>query len=301
MLALKKILLPVVFTDNSAHFRQLACQAAWLARRFNAQIILLHVVTPFSYPYGMLESGHEITARDWEGKVVQWAQKDLDEVLLPQLEGIAVTRVLLRGDPAGQIVEAARFHNAGLIVMSTRGEGVLYRLLLGSVTAKVLHETSCPIWIGVHSADIQPAEAETPKSDFSVRRILCSRGLNPHNRHTLARAAEMAAAVDATLTLVHITGSVEFFGPGGYRVSPEWKATLVGIATEEIAKLQKDAGTNAEVIIDSGNVPQLLNRAAEHTKADVLIVGHIPGRSHLGDNGEGYGIIRESRIPVLSV
>jgi len=55
------------------------------------------------------------------------------------------------------------------------------------------------------------------------------------------------------------------------------------------------------VIIDSGNVPQLLNRAAEQTRADLLIVGHIPGRSHLGDNGEGYGIIRESRIPVLSV
>jgi nucleotide-binding universal stress UspA family protein len=136
MLTINKILLPVVFTDNSAHFRELACQAAWLARRFNAEIILLHVVTPSSYPYGLLESGHEITARDLQGKVVQWAQKDLDEVLLPQLEGIAVTRVLLRGDPAREIVEAARFYNAGLIVMSTRGEGVLYRLLLGSVTAK---------------------------------------------------------------------------------------------------------------------------------------------------------------------
>jgi nucleotide-binding universal stress UspA family protein len=301
VLTLKKILLPVVFTDNSAHFRQLACQAAWLARRFNAQIILLHVVTPFSYPYGMLESGHEITARDLEGKVIQWAQKDLDEVLLPQLEGITVTRVLLRGDPAREIVEAARCHDAGLIVMSTRGEGALYRLLLGSVTAKVLHETSCPIWIGAHSAELQPGEAEMPNSGFSVRRILCSIELNPHNRHTLARAAELAAAVDATLTLVHITGSVEFFGPGGSWVNPEWRDTMVGIATGEIAKLQKDVGTNAEVIIDSGNVPQLLNRAAEQTRADLLIVGHIPGRSHLGDNGEGYGIIRESRIPVLSV
>ena len=111
----------------------------------------------------------------------------------------------------------------------------------------------------------------------------------------------MAAAVDARLTLVHITGSVEFFGPGGYWVNPEWKKTIVSMATEEIAKLQKDVGTNAEVIIDSGDVPQLLNRAAEQTKADVLVIGHIPGRSHLGDNGEGYGIIRESRIPVLSV
>jgi nucleotide-binding universal stress UspA family protein len=97
----------------------------------------------------------------------------------------------------------------------------------------------------------------------------------------------MAAAFDATLTLVHITESVESFGPGGNSVNPEWRDTIVGIATGEIAKLQQDVGTNAEVIIDSGNVPQLLNRASGQTKADLLVVGHIPGRSHLGNNGEG--------------
>src|ERR1700683_1604044 len=103
MLTINKILLPVVFTDNSAHFRQLGCQAAWLARRFQAEIILLHVVTPFSYPAGLLESGHEITARDLHAHVVQRAQKDLDQALGPELDGIAVTRLLLRGDPAHEI------------------------------------------------------------------------------------------------------------------------------------------------------------------------------------------------------
>jgi len=32
-----------------------------------------------------------------------------------------------------------------------------------------------------------------------------------------------------------------------------------------------------------------------------LVIGHSPVRGHLGDNGNGYAIIRESRIPVLSV
>jgi nucleotide-binding universal stress UspA family protein len=125
--------------------------------------------------------------------------------------------------------------------------------------------------------------------------------LNGHSRHTVSLAAEMAAAVDATLTLVHITGSVEIFGPGGSHVDPVWKERIVGSAAEEIAKLQQDVGTRAEAIIDSGNVPELLNRVAERTKADVLVIGHIPGRSHLGDNSNGYGIIRASQIPVLSV
>lgn len=111
----------------------------------------------------------------------------------------------------------------------------------------------------------------------------------------------MAAAVGATLTLVQITSSVEVYGPGGSHVDPARKEMIVGFAAEEIAKLQQNGGTKAEVIIDSGNVSELLNRAAEQTRADILVIGHKLGRSHLGDNGNGYGIIRESHIPVLSV
>ncbi len=291
MLSIQKILVPIVFTDTS---RQVVHQAAWLARRFHAEMILLHVVPPLSYPAGALESGDEITARDWHAHIVQRAEQDLDGALRPELDGIAVTRVLLRGDPAREIVKTARELDADLIAMSTHGHGVFYRFLLGSVTAKVLHESHCPVWTGAHLE-------EAPAREFSIRHVLCSVDLGPRSPHTATLAAEMAAAVDAKLTLVHITASVEVWGPGGSHVDPAWKETLVGIAIKEIAQLQREVGTQAEVIIDSGNVPELLNRAAERAKADVLVLGHSPGRSHLGDNGEGYGIIRESHIPVLSV
>ncbi len=107
--------------------------------------------------------------------------------------------------------------------------------------------------------------------------------LNGHSRHTVCVASRIAEAIDATLTLVHITNRVEFYGPGGSHVDPAWKETIVGFATAEIGKLQRAMGTNFEVIIDSGNVAEMLNRVAGQTKADVLIIGHIPGRSHLGD------------------
>jgi nucleotide-binding universal stress UspA family protein len=291
VLNIRRILVPVVFKATSRHILQ---QAAWLARRFHAEVILLHVVPPLSYLAGSLESGHEITAKDLHAHIVQRAQQDLDQALVPEFEGIAVTRLLLRGDPAREIVETTHNRDAGLIVMPTHGHGAFYRLLLGSVTAKVLHETQCPVWTGAHLED-------APAGEFSIRNVLCSVELNPHSLHTVSLAAALAAAADATLTLVHITASVEVYGPGGFHVDPVWKEEIVGFATGEIARLQQEAGTNAEVIIGSGNVPELLNRTAKQTKADVLVVGHIPGRSHLGDNGEGYGIIRHSLIPVLSV
>jgi nucleotide-binding universal stress UspA family protein len=269
-------------------------QAAWLARRFHAEIILLHVVPRLDYPYGALENGHEMTADDLRVEAVQTAWKGLDQAMPPGFDGVAVTRLLLRGDPAREIVESARDRDVDLIVVSTHGHGALYRLLAGSVTAKVLHETQCPVWTAAHT------EAAPPEA-FSVRRILCAVDLTPHSRHTLTQAAGMAAAADAVLTLVHITSGVETFGPGQPHVDAGWKKTIVGIAAKEIAEIQQAAGTSAEVIIDSGEVPQLLNQAMERTNADVLIIGHMPGRSHLGDNGAGYGIIRQSRIPVLSV
>ena len=103
------------------------------------------------------------------------------------------------------------------------------------------------------------------------------------------------------MTLVHITESIGIYGPGGLCVDPAWKQTIVGFATKEMDKLQQSVGTKASAIIDSGNVLQLLKQAAERTKADLLVIGHSPVRGHLGDNGNGYAIIRESQIPVLSV
>jgi nucleotide-binding universal stress UspA family protein len=291
MLSLKTILVPIVFADTS---RQVLHEAAWLARRFHAEIILLHVVTAFNYPAGMLEGGHEITARDLHAHIVQQSQRLLDEMLRPELDGIQVTRMLLRGDPAEEIVKTARDRDVSLIVMSTRGHGAFYRFLLGSVTGKILHESPCPVWIGAY---LEEASAR----DFSIRNVLCSVDLTQHSRHTASLAAGMAAAMDAKLTLVHITAGVEVFGPGGEHIDPAWQETIVSVAAKEIANLQEDVGTKAKVIIESGNVLELLDRAAGQSNADVLVIGHRTVYGHLGENGNGYGIIRASRIPVLSV
>jgi nucleotide-binding universal stress UspA family protein len=286
-----KILVPIVSADTSRHIIQ---QAAWLARRVHAEIVLLHVVTPFNYPAGFLESGHEITARDLESQVIRRAQRDLEGTPHPELDGVTVKRVLLRGDPAREIVKAAVDQKVDLIMMSTGGHAAVYRFLLGSVTAKVLHETDCPVWTGAHVED--PAVGE-----FAVRNVLCSVDVSHHSYRTVALAAQLAGSIGAVLTLVHITESVGIYGPGGLRVDPAWKEAIVGLASKEIDELQQTVGIKAEVIIESGNVLKLLNQIAERTKADLLVIGHSPVHGHLGDNGNGYAIIRQSRVPVLSV
>jgi nucleotide-binding universal stress UspA family protein len=288
---MNKILLPVDFPNAPLG---MVHEAAFLARHFHSEVILVHVVTPVSFPSRLLESGDELTVRDLHARIVQRAHKDLDQVLRPELEGITVKRVLLEGDPAREIVQIARDEKVSLIVMSRHSHGAFYRFLLGSVAAKVLHESLCPIWTDT-------LREEAPGREFAIRNVLCAVDLSPHSRNTMSRAAQMAAEFGARLTLVHITDGMENYGPGGSYADPAWKEKIVGFAAEEIAKLQQDVGTKAEVIIDSGNVPEVLNRVTELTKADVLVIGHIPSGGHLGANGSGYAIIRESSVPVLSV
>jgi nucleotide-binding universal stress UspA family protein len=290
---MNKILVPVVFREASL---RMVHQAAYLARHFHSEIILLHVVTPSEYPAGFFERGDEIKERDLHSETVRLAQQQLDKTFQSELDGLTVKRLLRRGHPAREIAQVARDENADLIALSSYGYGPFYRLLLGSVMAKVLHETEGPVWIGAHMEEEAPLPGE-----FAIRNILCAVNFDPHARDVLSHAAQMAQGFGARLTLSYVTPSVETYGPGGSYVVPEFKEAVVGQATKELAKLQQEAGTNAEVIIESGDTAKRLRHVIEQTKADLLVIGHTPQRGHLGENGNGYSIIRDARIPVLSV
>jgi nucleotide-binding universal stress UspA family protein len=290
MLNIDKILLPVDFERASLG---VVHQAATLARHFHSEIIMLHVVTPLSYSAGTLEGSYVPTSRDdLLAELIRQAQEHLDQCLRPELDGLAVKRVLLKGDPALEIVQTARNERASLIVMPTHGYGAFRRFLLGSVTAKVLHDSEVPVWTGAHLE-------ETPAHEFAIRNIVCAIDLSDHSHNTVSWAAQMAAEFGARLTLAHITAELDVYSAAGPHVLPGWKETLASSAAQQIAQLQQEMGTKAEVFIDSGDIPKLLSRAALETKADLLVIGRNPSAGRL--RGTGYGIIRESRIPALSV
>ncbi|WP_168120060.1 universal stress protein [Paenibacillus sp. HB172176] len=51
------------------------------------------------------------------------------------------------GDPASGIIRAAYDANIDLIIMGTRGMGIMSELLLGSVSHQVVKEVSCPVFL----------------------------------------------------------------------------------------------------------------------------------------------------------
>jgi nucleotide-binding universal stress UspA family protein len=66
---------------------------------------------------------------------------------LLEARGIRVETVEPTGDPGSAIVDQARACDADLIVMGTRGRSTLGRVLLGSVSTRVLHQAPCDVLV----------------------------------------------------------------------------------------------------------------------------------------------------------
>lgn len=288
MLEIKKILLPVDFPHASLSVLR---QAAILAHHFHSEIVVLHVVPPLGHTVDLHDDSPRLTTSEMLARAVQQAQKNLDQSLGPEFDGLVIERVLATGDPARSVVRTAEEKGADLIMMPSFGY-TFSQFLLGSVTAKVLHGTECPVWTGAHVE-------EPPEQEFAIRNVLCAVDFKPHSHRTVTWAVNLAAEFGARLTLAHVTASVEVWGPGGTHVNPRCQDELVGAANEHLAELQKTMGTDAEVLIASGDVPKVLSEAVTQTKADLLITGSRPYGGHLRTHG--YAIICAVPIPVLSV
>jgi nucleotide-binding universal stress UspA family protein len=287
MLNIKKILLPVDFPNTSL---RVIHQAAALAHHFHAEIVMLHVATALSHAGGVPEGGSELARWDMLAEIARAAEKNLDRSLEPELHDLAIRRLLVKGGAAQAIVQTARDERASLIMMPSHGDA-FSQFLLGSVAAKVLHGSECPVWTDAHVKKL-PAE-------FAIRNILCAVAFDPHNHKCVSWAAQMAAEFGAHLTLAHVIASVKFWGPGGGYINPEWKEALVSDASQHIAKLQQDMGIKADVFIGSGHAAKALCQAVKQTKADLLVTGCYPYGGRLRTHG--YEIICAVPIPVLSV
>jgi nucleotide-binding universal stress UspA family protein len=288
MLNIKKILLPVDFPVASFSVLH---QAATLAHHFHSEIVILHVVTERSHAAGVPQDAREQADWDLIGAILRQAQEQKDPSLELELEGITLRRRLSPGDVAVAIMQTVQKEKPDLIMMPSHSF-TFYQFLLGSVAAKVLYGTECPVWTGAH---VQ----ESPAQKFAIRSVLCAVEFGPRANLTVSWAAQIAAEFGAHLTLANVTSGVEMWGAGGNYVDQKWKEELVSNASQQMAKLQKETGVKADIFIGSGDVPKVLSQAVQQTKADLLVNGCYPYSGHMRTHG--FGIICAVPIPVLSV
>ena len=145
----------LVAIDGSTYTQMTLPAAIELARKFDSEILVLHV------------SEHD------RGRAVVFAVESpaaatmlVAEAAKTAREAGIPTKGLLRDVAAGHvakaIVETAESHGSDLIVMGSRGLSDVQGLLLGSVTHKVMQTANVPVLV------VKPAQVPAPVPSGSV-------------------------------------------------------------------------------------------------------------------------------------
>jgi nucleotide-binding universal stress UspA family protein len=265
MLSIHNILVPIVFSARCAWAVR---YAARLAKVFESQLIFLHV--------------SEKSDAD-----------ALEEFVTKEVGAASHRCVVLDGDPASRIVELAREVSADLIVMPTY-HGRYRAFLIGSVTAKVLHDVECPVLTGVHSYD------GSPQIPHAFRTVICALDDAPGCVPLLRWARELAGILGARLRLIHALPAIdetsENCGERGVR------RYLLAEARKHFSACFAAESEQPEVDLCGGDVATVVREAALTDHADLVIIGRGHADRALGRlRTHTYSIIRNSPCPVISV
>jgi nucleotide-binding universal stress UspA family protein len=287
MIEFQRILFPVDFSARSA---ATVTSVQAFVKRFDSELTVLHVVDLPPSGIAPPEAAAWATLIGAD-RLRQQGEIALERFVAREFPGMQVKVESTEGDPATMIVDYARESGADLIMMPTSGLGRFRRLLLGSVTAKVLHDTSVPVWTGVHAEEI----AAHPPDRW--KQILCALDDDPRDLPTLEWAAKFAFEQKLEVRLVHAVLGLEESDN-----DPSFREFIFNVARERMDKLQAQAGTKLEVCLRAGNAGRVVHQAAIGHSADIVVIGRGVIQKPLGRLRSGaYEIIREAPCPVISV
>jgi len=283
---LTRILFPIDFSGRS---RTAVPYVKHLAKRLDAEVILLHAIEIPNNLYWMEQViPAPVQAEQVEGE----AQRELLNFYRPE-HGENVTPTAKIGEPACVITSFAEHNPPLMIMMATHGYGRFRSFLMGSVAAKVLHDTPFPVWTAAHMED--PA---LPRH-FRCKKIICAVGLDRSSLALVRHAAEFAARIGATLRLVHGVADVPIDADAAAGVA--YQDLLLQSARDRMTKLQTAAGTDFEASVGPLPAAEMIREAVTQDSADLVIVGRGHMHDRLGTLRSGaYSIVHCSPCPVLS-
>ena len=141
MITIQKIL---VATDFSEHSATAIVYAAELARAFDAEVLLCHVVEKPDFLSQLPPGGEGYFPPNFAEVNKQRAQEECDRLLANSK--VARGRVLIiEGTPFVELVRLARDEKVDLVIVGTHGRGAIAHMLLGSVAEKIVRKAPCPV------------------------------------------------------------------------------------------------------------------------------------------------------------
>jgi nucleotide-binding universal stress UspA family protein len=291
---IKMILFPTDFSKSS---ESAASHVAGLARAIQAKVCLLNVVPWLPSWHGVSEphfvvSDDALRVLESDTKVAEAScLKTLETVKSQRFADVECECCIRIGGVAESVVDCVQEIHADLIMMPTRGFGSPRSFLIGSVTAKVLHDARCAVWTSPHPAELGPFRP--------YRQIIFAIDYRHLSLNLLARASEVAHLFQSRLSLVSAIPC-----PGGDPVAHVRKSIHL-LKDETVSALRdqlRHLAIEAPLHVLEGSVGDVIRRAAAMEDADLVVIG----RGHLDEQmghlrTHAYEIIWNSPCPVLSL
>lgn len=141
MISLRRILLPTDFSDNARDATAYACE---LAKQFNAELHVLHVLQIHIDTTPTFGAGLAPYTPSKESKDA--ADRELAKVIPQRLEtAFNVVQATREGAPFVEIIRYAKENKIDMIVMGTHGRTGLSHLMIGSQAERVVRKSPCPV------------------------------------------------------------------------------------------------------------------------------------------------------------
>lgn len=292
MLKIERILCPTDFSDFSERAYDYGLS---LARHYNAELYLLHVVRPviIGYPeYAIPDSVNE-----FYGELREHAEEQLREFAKVHAEGGVQAKVAVEeGVVTESILDFARDNSVDMIVIGTHGRRGFQRLTLGSVTERVLRRAGCPVLAVRRPAHdfVAPGSKVEP---VHLRKILLCSDFSECSERALKYALSLAKEYKSELTLLHVLE---------HPPSPEQRevedARVVHLLE---GRLPAEARSSCEIrtVVRSGKPYEEIVKLAEQEQTDLIVVG-VRGRNVLDlalFGSTTHRVLQLGPCPVLAI
>jgi len=267
MLKIERILCPVDFSE----FSDRACEYALsFARVYGAELFVLHVAEPFVPIHPSYISPSLIDQISTQQ--VAEAEEQVRELKARQdWNDVEHEVVLERGPVADAILRFVEAKNIDLIAMGTHGRRGLDRLVLGSVTERILRTARPPV-LAVHTLPRGSAAAREKPVQF--RKILFCTDFSDNSPRALEYAFLLACKYKAAISLLHV---IERPG-GGKDLEAEKQQVLQKLEAVVPQNVQNCA--RVEPAVRAGKAYHEILEHAVEAETDLIVMG-VRGRNAL--------------------
>lgn len=305
----RHILVPL---DFSGFARQALTCAVPLARQYRAQISLVHVVrSPAMSTWGGIPGGGHYLAMNLHN-LIDAARERLMAMaaqLLPEESRGQV--IVSEGNPAGEVVAAAKALKVDLMVLSNRGRSGLSRVLLGSTAERIVRLAHCPVFTVRRdrgASAVRGLTQDKPKypKRSPWRRILVPLDFSLNSLRALTVAAPLARQTGAQLFLLNV---VE---PNPYPAGLE--GVVLAMPDSEISRNARNElprvarrfipeSIRASALAGRGRAANVIVNTAEEKAVDLIV---LSTHGHGGFDGLLIGstaeqVVRQAKCPVFVV